>query len=241
MTLKRNYNPVSNTRGNKYKLLNRTFHYDIRKYCFWARIVNTWNSLPNSVVDLFKARLDKLWLHQDVKMVAPWCYIWFNGRPDRNHIQGPDHRNTSLPQLSPTDMSQCAAPSIVWHPVPVAVATFHQDCLCRVRLLSFGTCYLELNFLGQFSIVRHWRFSNLGLKLIYFTWRTLTNMTLLALPPPLKLRHYGGIELCVLLLLGLLLLYWVYPRLRSTWYTVHKHGSWTELICWYDNHSWLCC
>jgi len=42
-----------------------------RKHSFTARIVNIWNSLPNSVVDvdtvcLFKARLDKFWLHQDV-------------------------------------------------------------------------------------------------------------------------------------------------------------------------------
>jgi len=34
--------------------------------------MNMWNSLPNSVVDvdivdLFKVRLDKVWLHQDVK------------------------------------------------------------------------------------------------------------------------------------------------------------------------------
>ena len=34
-------------------------------------IVNIWNSLPNFVVDvdtvcLFKARLDKFWMHQDV-------------------------------------------------------------------------------------------------------------------------------------------------------------------------------
>jgi len=39
---------------------------------FSARIVNTWNSLPNSIVDAntvnaFKARLDKFWLHQAVK------------------------------------------------------------------------------------------------------------------------------------------------------------------------------
>ena len=39
---------------------------------FSARIVNIWNSLPNSVVDActvnaFKARLDKFWLHQSVK------------------------------------------------------------------------------------------------------------------------------------------------------------------------------
>ena len=44
---------------------------DTRKYSFTARIVNIWNSLPNFVVDvdivsLFKAHLDKFWMHQDV-------------------------------------------------------------------------------------------------------------------------------------------------------------------------------
>ena len=39
---------------------------------FSARIVNIWNSLPNSAVDAstvnaFKARLDKFWSHQAVK------------------------------------------------------------------------------------------------------------------------------------------------------------------------------
>jgi len=39
---------------------------------FSARIVNIWNSLPNSIVDAstvnaFKAQLDKFWLHQAVK------------------------------------------------------------------------------------------------------------------------------------------------------------------------------
>jgi len=34
------YYPKSNTTGNKYKLLNRTFHYDLRKYSFCGRIVN---------------------------------------------------------------------------------------------------------------------------------------------------------------------------------------------------------
>jgi len=40
------------TRGNKYKLINRRFHYDLRKYYFSVRIVNIWNSLPNHVVDV---------------------------------------------------------------------------------------------------------------------------------------------------------------------------------------------
>jgi len=39
---------------------------------FSARIINIWNSLPNSVVDVctanaFKERLDKFWQHQAVK------------------------------------------------------------------------------------------------------------------------------------------------------------------------------
>jgi len=52
------------TRGNKYKLINHIFHYDLRQYYFSAHIVNIWNSLPNHVVDVksvnvFKARLDR--------------------------------------------------------------------------------------------------------------------------------------------------------------------------------------
>ena len=54
------------------KLINQSFHYDARKYCLSARIVNIWNSLPNDVVNVnnvnqFKTRLDKFWMHQDVK------------------------------------------------------------------------------------------------------------------------------------------------------------------------------
>ena len=38
------------TRGNSLKLLNQSFHYDLRKYSFPARVVNIWNSLPNVVL-----------------------------------------------------------------------------------------------------------------------------------------------------------------------------------------------
>jgi len=34
------YDSGTITRGNKYKLINRRFHYDLRKYYFSARIVN---------------------------------------------------------------------------------------------------------------------------------------------------------------------------------------------------------
>ena len=66
------HSPDSITRGNKYKLSNHRFHYDLRKHCFSARIVNIWNSLPNHVVDvntinIFKTRLDRFWANQDVK------------------------------------------------------------------------------------------------------------------------------------------------------------------------------
>ena len=71
VSLKLEYNLGCSTRGNKYKLLNCTFCHNLRKYYFSARIINIWNSLPNCVVDVstinqFKARLDKLWLHQDI-------------------------------------------------------------------------------------------------------------------------------------------------------------------------------
>jgi len=68
------YHPIFGiiqNRGNKYKLLNHTFHYNLRKHSL-SRIVNIWNNLPNSVVDLdtvclFKVHLDKFWMHQDVR------------------------------------------------------------------------------------------------------------------------------------------------------------------------------
>jgi len=71
VSLKLEYNLGCITRGNKYKLLNRTFYHDLRKYYFSASIVNIWNSLPNYVVDVstinqFKARLDQFLMHQDV-------------------------------------------------------------------------------------------------------------------------------------------------------------------------------
>ena len=55
-----------------YKLLNHTFHYDLWRYFFYACIVNVLNNLPNSdvnasMVNAFKAWLDKLWSHQAVK------------------------------------------------------------------------------------------------------------------------------------------------------------------------------
>jgi len=52
-------------------MLNYRHHYDLRKYSFVARIVNTWNSLPKSVTaaettNCFKNRLDKFWNYQEM-------------------------------------------------------------------------------------------------------------------------------------------------------------------------------
>ena len=71
-SLKLAYHSDSITRGNKYKLSNHRFHYDLRKYYFSAHIVNIWNGLPNHVVDVntvnfFKTCLDRFWANQDVK------------------------------------------------------------------------------------------------------------------------------------------------------------------------------
>jgi len=63
------FNNRVDTRVNKYKLLNKSFRYDLRKYSFTAHTINTRNSLPNKIVDAesvntFKTRLDKYWRNQ---------------------------------------------------------------------------------------------------------------------------------------------------------------------------------
>jgi hypothetical protein len=50
-------------RGHSYKLVKHRARLDLRKFYFSNRVVNTWNSLPESVVvagtvNSFKARLD---------------------------------------------------------------------------------------------------------------------------------------------------------------------------------------
>jgi len=50
VSLKLQYNLGCSTGGNKYKLVNHTFQYDLRKYFFSARIVNIWNSLPKYIL-----------------------------------------------------------------------------------------------------------------------------------------------------------------------------------------------
>jgi len=68
-------NHTKSTRGHDCRLLNKSSHYDLRKYSFSCRIANVWNSLPQHVVEafntyIFKTRLDKFWSDQDCK------YLW---------------------------------------------------------------------------------------------------------------------------------------------------------------------
>jgi hypothetical protein len=66
-----NFRQNSVTRGNSLKLYKEHVKYDLRKYFFKDRVVDIWNSLPESVVsansiNAFKNRLDKCWCNQDV-------------------------------------------------------------------------------------------------------------------------------------------------------------------------------
>jgi len=59
------------TRGHSLKLVNSRCQYDWYKYSFAVRIVNIWNSLPDSVisannVNTFKNRLDKFWANKEL-------------------------------------------------------------------------------------------------------------------------------------------------------------------------------
>ena len=55
---------LNRTRGHNCRIIKHRSHLDIRKYFFSQRVVNTWNSLPQTVVDAdsvnsFKNRLDE--------------------------------------------------------------------------------------------------------------------------------------------------------------------------------------
>ena len=63
-------NYVTN-RGHQFKLYKKSCHTNTRLHYFTNRIVNTWNSLPDEIVNApsissLKNRLDKFWQTQDM-------------------------------------------------------------------------------------------------------------------------------------------------------------------------------
>ena len=65
-------NTTSNTRGHSKKMKIKTSRLNVRKYTFVVRIVEIWNSLPESVIQAktvknFEIGLDEHWKHQECK------------------------------------------------------------------------------------------------------------------------------------------------------------------------------
>jgi hypothetical protein len=64
--------PNTRTRGHSKKIKKKFCKINLRKFSFTNRIVDLWNTLPQSVIDAkdarqFEIRLNKYWEHQDVK------------------------------------------------------------------------------------------------------------------------------------------------------------------------------
>ena len=64
--------PNTRTRGHSKKIKKKFCKINLRKFSFTNRIVDLWNTLPQSVIDAkdvrpFEIRFDKYWEHQDVK------------------------------------------------------------------------------------------------------------------------------------------------------------------------------
>ena len=69
--LSRKYDIAVTPWVNDFRLQKLRVRYDLRKFGFSNRVINKWNSLPNSVVstnttNTFKVRLDKFWHNQDI-------------------------------------------------------------------------------------------------------------------------------------------------------------------------------
>ena len=66
------------TRGHSQKLYKRKHRLEVRKHNFTFRVVDPWNSLPESVVSApslasFERRLDKFWSRQEIRYDFKKC------------------------------------------------------------------------------------------------------------------------------------------------------------------------
>ena len=64
--------PNTGTRGHSKKIKKKFCKINLRKFSLTNRMVDLWNTLPQSVIDAkdvrqFEIRLDNYWEHQDVK------------------------------------------------------------------------------------------------------------------------------------------------------------------------------
>ena len=64
--------PTLDSKGLQQKKIKRRHKRELRKTSFGYRIVDPWNSLPESVISApstkcFERRLDKFWQNQDIK------------------------------------------------------------------------------------------------------------------------------------------------------------------------------
>ena len=142
------------TRGNSLKIFKPWSRLKVRSSVFSNRVVDVWNSLPNSVatapsLNLFKSRLDKHWIGHELKFNAS-CYIPGDGAGMELATPGSAVRLTSVTCLA-TDASLTADPGVA-SSIPARSHTFVEidhEIISTVILLpsaeSFkkGCCQLQ--------------------------------------------------------------------------------------------------
>ena len=71
-------NTTSNTRGHSKKMTIKTSRLNVRKYTFVVRIVEIWNSLPESVIQAKTVKT--VWNRPRWALEAPRVQIWLYGK-----------------------------------------------------------------------------------------------------------------------------------------------------------------
>ena len=89
----------STTRGNSKKLIKNRSRLDVRKFYFTNRVVDLWNSIPDSIVcaksvKSFENRLDKLWSEHPMKFDFYSDYMSYTGTSKYSINSEDDEPNT---------------------------------------------------------------------------------------------------------------------------------------------------